>query len=379
MAVNQSYWEKEHFFKFDVIIIGSGLVGITAALSLRSKSNKLKIAILERGFLPSGASTKNAGFACFGSISELIEQEISCGTDALHALIKRRWNGLQKLRGLLGDEAIDFQNNCGYELFKKAEKLASEKSTGKINHFNNLVKDIVNKENVFKIADNKIGSFGFQGIDTLIENELEAQIDPGKMMQVLIQKAACENIQIFNSCEVTSIEDNNKYQRIITNNGTYTCSKILVCTNAFAGDLVPGLDLKPGRGQIIVTSAIPNLKIKGTFHYDKGFYYFRNLDGRLLLGGGRNLDFLTEQTDKFGQTETIQNALKSLISEVILPGISFEITHSWSGIMAFGNSIYPIIKKVNDATYCAVRCNGMGIAMGAQTGEDAAELLFADL
>lgn len=88
-----SYWEKTTFFDFDIIIVGSGIVGLNAAIHLKESAPKLKIAILERGFLPSGASTKNAGFACFGSISELIEQESICGTDALAELIEKRWKG----------------------------------------------------------------------------------------------------------------------------------------------------------------------------------------------------------------------------------------------------------------------------------------------
>ena len=33
---------------------------------------KSKVLILERGIFPNGASTKNAGFATFGSLSEII-------------------------------------------------------------------------------------------------------------------------------------------------------------------------------------------------------------------------------------------------------------------------------------------------------------------
>lgn len=29
---------------------------------------------------------------------------------------------------------------------------------------------------------------------------------------------------------------------------------------------------------------------------DEGFYYFRDIDGRLLFGGGRNTDFKTDET-----------------------------------------------------------------------------------
>jgi len=71
-----SYWEHQTFLRgFDVVIIGAGLVGLTAALHTRRLRPKARVLVLERDVLPNGASTKNAGFACFGSISELLEQE----------------------------------------------------------------------------------------------------------------------------------------------------------------------------------------------------------------------------------------------------------------------------------------------------------------
>jgi glycine/D-amino acid oxidase-like deaminating enzyme len=48
--------------------------------------------------------------------------------------------------------------------------------------------------------------------------------------------------------------------------------------------------LKPARAQVLITKPIDSLKIKGTFHMDRGYYYFRNIDNRVLIGGGRNLD-----------------------------------------------------------------------------------------
>lgn len=81
MAPHLSYWEKVNFYRPDIIIVGSGIVGLTAAIAIKKQQPNISVTILERGFLPSGASTKNAGFACFGSISELIEQEKICGTD----------------------------------------------------------------------------------------------------------------------------------------------------------------------------------------------------------------------------------------------------------------------------------------------------------
>jgi hypothetical protein len=50
-----------------------------------------------------------------------------------------------------------------------------------------------------------------------------------------------------------------------------------------------------------------------------------------LLGGGRNLDFETETTTEFAQTEIIQNRLEQLLKEVILPQQDFKLrTVEWN-------------------------------------------------
>jgi glycine/D-amino acid oxidase-like deaminating enzyme len=147
-----------------------------------------------------------------------------------------------------------------------------------------------------------------------------------------------------------------------------------LATNAFANQLFPGLKVIPGRGQVLVTKPIPGLKLKGTYHFDDGYYYFRNIDGRVLFGGGRNLDFKAEETAEFGHTEIVKDKLTNYLKDVILPNQDFEIDYWWSGIMGFGEDISPIVKQVEPNIFCAVRCNGMGVAMGSLAGEEVAEL-----
>jgi glycine/D-amino acid oxidase-like deaminating enzyme len=376
MISNLSYWEKKNFFNADVIIIGGGIVGLNAAIKIKKSQQNIAVVVLERGFLPSGASTKNAGFACFGSVSELIEQEKLAGTDGLHKLISKRWKGLLKLRNLLGDDHISFQNYGGYELFKPEQHELATQCVAKLSHFNHLIEDIVLKKYVFKEANTKISSFGLNHIDVLLENKLEAQIDPGLMMKALSAKCMEIGVQLFNNCTVEQLNQEEDSVGVQTDHGLFKCKKVLLTNNAFIGKLMPHLAVVPGRGQVIVTNPIPDLKIKGTFHFEKGYYYFRNIDGRVLLGGGRNLDFEAEQTTEFGKTDLVQNALQNLLKDVIIPGIDFEIEHSWSGIMAFGPQLAPIINEISPNVFAAVRCNGMGIAIGSQTGEDAGEMVL---
>ena len=219
MGSNLSYWEKKNFFHADVIIVGAGIVGLNAAIAIKEKNQKLELIVLEKGFLPSGASTKNAGFACFGSISELIEQEKLSGTNGLHQLIERRWKGLLKLRNLLGDDNIDYQNHGGYELFKPKQKELAMECVSKISHFNALIAGVVNEKETYCLTNTKIKDFGFHNVDHLIECKLEAQIDPGKMMKALLSKAMSLGIQVLNNCKVEKFSLA-IYKAVVVNNNT---------------------------------------------------------------------------------------------------------------------------------------------------------------
>ena len=145
-------------------------------------------------------------------------------------------------------------------------------------------------------------------------------------------------------------------------------------TNGFA-EKITNNQVKPARAQVLITEPIPNLDIKGTFHLDKGYYYFRNIDDRILLGGGRNLDFEGETTTEFGETELIQNHLEKLLKEVILPDTDFKIAHRWSGIMGMGSSKKPIVEPLSENVFCGVRLGGMGVAIGSLIGKELADLV----
>ncbi len=145
--------------------------------------------------------------------------------------------------------------------------------------------------------------------------------------------------------------------------------------NGFAQKLLKDKRINPARAQVLVTSPIDNLKLKGTFHYDAGYYYFRNIENRILLGGGRNLDIHGETTTEFENTSLITNSLTNLLNEVIIPGKSFTVDYQWSGIMGVGDEKKPIIELISPNVAIGVRMGGMGIAIGSIVGEKLAKLL----
>lgn len=372
-----SYWEiKSWFTNIDYTIVGSGIVGLSCAWYLKERFPKANILILEKGMLPQGASTKNAGFTCFGSLSEILEDLKSHTENEVLELVEKRFHGLHLLRKTLGDKAINYQNHGGFELFRNTDDILFESCLSQKNEINSLLKPIF-KTATFSLKNN---IFNFKNIkDQYVFNPFEGQIDTGMMMTTLLKKVQSKGIKILNNTTVGQFEETSHSVKIKTNTFEFSTSKLLIATNGFASQLIHE-DVKPARAQVLITKPIKNLHIKGVFHLDKGYYYFRNVDGRILFGGGRNLDFKGEETTEFNETERIQKALETLLKTTILPETPFEIDYSWSGIMGMGSGLSSgqkkaIVKQLGNHVYCGVRLGGMGIAIGSLIGKELAQLL----
>jgi gamma-glutamylputrescine oxidase len=371
--VNYSYWElKEYFKRFDLVVIGSGIVGLNAAISLKKRNKKAEILVLERGLIPTGASTKNAGFACFGSPSELLDDLSKMAEEKVWETVKMRWRGLHMLEKRLGKTALDLQWNGGIELFSDNNSL--ERCLQKLPFLNKALKRELKLEGNFVDWSKKTNAFG--KVIGSIKNKNEGQIDTSKMMRSLLKLAHSSGINILNGVHVKELSEGIPV-KIETNIGEFSAKKVIVATNGFAAELLKIKDVRPARAQVLVTKKIRNLKIKGCYHYDEGYFYFREVDGRILFGGGRNLDLETENTSSFDLNLKIQNKLDQLLKEMILPGIEHEIEQRWTGILGIGSEKKPIIEFVSPNVIAAVRMGGMGVAIGTLVGDVAAQKCHA--
>jgi glycine/D-amino acid oxidase-like deaminating enzyme len=110
--------------------------------------------------------------------------------------------------------------------------------------------------------------------------------------------------------------------------------------------------------------------------YDSGYYYWRDIDNRILLGGARNMDVDGETSYDLESNETIITELKRFMNEQIF-GREVAIEHQWSGIMGMGkgNKKNPIIKELEPNIYLAARLGGMGVALSAEVAEEVVDLL----
>ena len=370
-----SYWERKTYFEeVDFLIIGAGIVGFSTAIELKNKYPDAKILILERGYLPSGASSKNAGFACFGSVTELLDDLTKMDESKVWETVANRWNGLQNLKQLIGEKNLELESNGSWDLIMPDEINSISEINSKLPYLNAKIEEITGEKNVYQEDKNCASTFEFNGLQTSYFNRLEGQINTGKMITRFHQLAIEKGILCLFGISVEALQSNLYNIGLQTSVGYMKARNVLICTNGFAQQFLPNRDINPARAQVLVTTPIENLKVKGTFHYQQGYYYFRNVEDRILLGGGRNLDFLGETTTKLETTSQITDVLTDLLKNVILPNQQFSIEYNWSGIMGVGQTKAPIIEKIDERIAVGVRLGGMGVAIGSLVGKELSEL-----
>jgi len=373
-----SYWEKQSLLQYDYIIVGSGIVGLSTAISLKEANENARVLVLERAILPTGASTKNAGFACIGSLTEILADLQTMPEQEVLHLVKLRYEGLQLLRQRLGDHAIAYTENGSYELITPHDEWALRQ----MDTVNSLLGNFF-PQKAFTLANNKLHTFGFNTnvVKAVVSNTYEGELHTGKMMRSLIDLCLRVGVEVKTGAEVARVEDLGTSVNVVVPHVllkeelVFSARKLIICTNAFTKQLLPATeDIMPGRGQVLLTNPIPNLRFKGIFHFEEGYYYFRELEGRVLFGGGRQLDFQGESTTDFEYNNRIQHQLEELLRTVILPDTPFTIADRWTGIMAFGKTKQPIIQHHSPNVIVGVRMGGMGVAIGSKVGEMLAEM-----
>ncbi len=371
-----SIWRAQHFEQVpDLTVVGGGIVGLFTALFHQRKHPEHLVLVLERGAFPVGASVNNAGFACFGSPSELLADIDLEGESAAISRVARRWEGLQDLRQELGDAAIGYKACGGHELFGVNDPLYTTVAEG-FDRLNAELRPILGSD-AFRWEVGASERFGFRGVEHVAYTPFEGALDSGALMRTLLRVVQAEGVLFRGTTEVTGLEETPGHVELRLNNGTQLrSSRVVIATNGYSRALLPDVDVLPARGQVLLTDHIPGLRLNGTFHLGEGFYYFRDLDGAVLLGGGRELDKAGESTSADGVTPLIQDRLEHLLREMILPDTEFQISRRWSGIMGFRQlGKEPLVEPIGERMVVAAGLSGMGVAIGIRVAREAADLL----
>ncbi len=372
-----SYWEQTALLKTDVLIAGAGITGLFTALAVREQLGpQPMITVIDRAHPALGASSRNAGFACIGSVSEILDDLSRFGTDRVLALTEMRFRGLHLLEQKLGAKNIDLEWCGGYEVLTEEQSEVS----AQLPELNRLMLEVLG-EAVFENASHQIPDMDLNTAfcSQLLFNRHEGMLHSGKLLRRLHERCRAADIRIAEGFELSAwekIPSGFRAEGLAAGRGIidYHTQILLLCTNAYTGSLLPELSIEPGRGVVGITDPVPGLRLQGTFHYDAGYYYFRNLGNRVLMGGGRNLNFERERTLDQSIPQDIEDALQQLTHKLLPQLGRTPLKSFWAGTMAFGQNKQALIGFTEEGVGYAARMGGMGVALAPVAAEKLAQL-----
>jgi len=153
---------------------------------------------------------------------------------------------------------------------------------------------------------------------------------------------------------------------------------LVLATNAYAPDLCPALSslIVPRRGQMLATAPIPRTIASRPTYAHWGYRYWRQTrDGRLVIGGWRDLDRDAEVGYDVSPTATIQAGIERGLLELVPEGAPIE--RRWAGTMGFARDGRPLVGWLDASHHLAVCAGftGHGMGMASACTQDLAALL----
>jgi glycine/D-amino acid oxidase-like deaminating enzyme len=371
-----SYWEQQCLDSVDWVVIGAGLVGLQSARRLKETYPHQRVVVVDVHAMGGAASLRNAGFVCFGSAGEMLDEiHRTSESDAL-MLYDKRFQGIQRLMNRYGAERLGFEATGGMEVFAGDEAEDAERVLGSLGYLNELLKSIQGDGAFAACETSHLGMDVYaKGVMAAAEGGIQTHL----LYRAVRMDAVAAGVEIYEGMRVMDWSEHVHGVHVRMENGQVIRSgRLLLCTNGFTKNLMPEVSVAPARGQVFVTEALGELPFKGIFHADKGYIYFRSLGDRVLIGGARNLDFQGEETMDMQVTSVFEDHLKRYVESVVLRGKKVKFEYGWSGIMGMDNNRNPIIGWHSDRVCMAVRMGGMGVALSSWVTEEVVRVVRGD-
>lgn len=334
-----SYWQRTHrlgTILCDCLIIGAGICGVSAALHMQRRG--MKVIIVDKSLVGSGASTRNAGYLMRGCADNYAAAIKEFGRDRTRALWKLTEDNLAGLR------------REGIESLPSVRNVPSILAALREDEYEQLRQSIsLMKEDGFAVAWEDANS---NRNDTLwkIAKPLGALINPNdaacnsrEVIEFLRSKLSSP---IHEHQEVTSIHADGDWIESRITDGTIRSKHVLACTNAYAPLLLPGLanHITPRRGQMLAIRPQANRTLGGSYYINFGSEYIRqHADNTIVVGGCRTYHAEREVGYEDITTPWVQRDLERFAKSMVGDFADTDIIARWSGVMGFSKTHLPLI------------------------------------
>ena len=353
-----SYWLSEPALtlatpslsgRADVEIVGGGVTGISCALTLANRGKRVRVH--EAREVASGASGRNGGFALRGG--------------AMAYDSAREWLGPEPAADYwrLTEAYVDRMGELGGDAFRRTGSLrlaGDDERDELLAEYDALREDGFDAEWRDELPGRLAGRF-----PGALFHPADAVLQPARLVRRLAADAAAAGVEIREHARVAEL-------------GELEADTVVVATDGYPSGLLGELEglIIPTRGQMLATEPLPE-RLFPLPHYGRhGLdYWHQNEEGRLLVGGFRDVDMDSEFTATEATTERIQSALENFVEQLL--GRRPEITHRWAGVFGLVPDLMPVVGPVpgRDGLWVAGGYSGHGNVLGLMCGDLVAQAI----
>ena len=357
----------------DVVIIGAGVTGLTAARRLADLGRT--VVVVDSMELGQGASAMNGGQLNYGLKPGNAALTKRFGADTARAL----WNAsleaidLAERFGIEDGFDADFRRCGAVSLGYRKTGLDAARDESR------EMRETYGFETTVVVGDDLASVVGSDAFAYGVVSTADAAVDPAKYTFGLAAGVARRGVPIVESCTVTGLYRSGSVHFVATSKGTIQSGDVLLATNGYTPEglvpevrrqvvpigsyMVATVPLDPG----LLERLMPGNRI---FWTQRRFlnYFRRSGDNRLLFGGRPNLSPTLELSDV---ADGMQAAIGTLFPD--LDGV--ELTHVWGGRLAATFDLLPHLGKTDSGVWYAVGYGGHGMSLATYLGTAVGGLL----
>ncbi|UWQ49789.1 FAD-binding oxidoreductase [Leisingera caerulea] len=361
----------------DVAIIGGGFTGVSAALHLAE--SEVSVAVLEAETPGWGASGRNGGFCCLGgsklsgsAMRRLYGKQAADTYDAGEEAAVHLVRDLLNVHGIAADTHSDGETLLAHS-DKAARRLRAQADTMRAA---GEVPDFLTRS---QLAQNGLnGSF-----HAALTTPVGFALNPRKYLIGLSETAQGAGANLYQRSAARSVRQDRGGYRIETNQGVLRASKVIIATNGYSSEDLPGWlagRYMPAQSTVMVTRPLTEaeLQAQGWYSHQMAYdtrnllHYFRLMpDKRFLFGmrGGLQASPRAEAA--------IRRRLRQDFEMMFPAWHTVETTHCWSGMVCLSRNLVPFVGPVPEmpGLYAGLCYHGNGVAMGSYAGRLLSDLV----
>jgi len=200
----------------------------------------------------------------------------------------------------------------------------------------------------------------------------DAAFDPAARCMALAASAVVNGVFVFEHSPAIAIEPG----LVRTPKGVVRAKDVIVAVDGGLESIFPELAprVRSARLQMLATAPTDEVNLERPVYSRWGLDYWQQRpDGRVVLGGCRDIGGDEEWTSVGEPSERVQSSLNSLLRDRLR--VRADVTHRWAATVGYTQSGLPILEQVRPGVWAVGGYSGTGNVVGAMCGRAVAQLV----